>query len=364
MTRHNAENERVKRLYLTWLREAHGRSEATVDAAAAAIDRFQEHTRRKSFATFRREQAISFKHHMAEQRNPATGKPLSKSTLQSTAKALRAFFEWLSRERGYRKIQHADATYFNLTDNDARIASASRDRPAPTVDQVIRAIDAMPASTVLERRDRAVVAFSLLTAARDAAVVSARLKHVDLVGERFVQDAREVRTKRAKTFATIFYPVGDNVKQIVAAWLAELRDEHGFGPDDPVFPSSRMDLDQDRQFAAVGLAREPWASATPVREIFRRAFAAVGLPYFNPHSLRKTIVRLGYDLNLSAQELKAWSEGLGHDSVHTTLGSYGSLSDDERADTMRAIARRRNAEGDDPDELIRRLAAVIAKRRK
>jgi integrase/recombinase XerD len=40
MTKINAENERVKREYLIWLKEARGRSEATLDIAAAAIDRY------------------------------------------------------------------------------------------------------------------------------------------------------------------------------------------------------------------------------------------------------------------------------------------------------------------------------------
>ncbi len=102
VTKHHPENERVKRAYLIWLKEARGRSEPTLDIAAAAIDRFQEHTRNRDFRRCRPEQAASFKAHLARQTG-ASGKPLSKATLYGTLKALQAFFDWLSREPGYRQ---------------------------------------------------------------------------------------------------------------------------------------------------------------------------------------------------------------------------------------------------------------------
>ena len=44
-----------------------------------------------------------------------------------------------------------------------------------------------------------------------------------------------------------------------------------------------------------GLERDHWSSASPIRTIFRQAFVRAGLPYFNPHSFRKTLVQLGED---------------------------------------------------------------------
>ena len=74
MRKHNAENERMKREYLRWLKGAKGRSEATLDIAAAAIDRFEAQTGVRSFKTFRRDQAMSFKEHLAAERHRTTGK--------------------------------------------------------------------------------------------------------------------------------------------------------------------------------------------------------------------------------------------------------------------------------------------------
>jgi hypothetical protein len=47
---------------------------------------------------------------------------------------------------------------------------------------------------------------------------------------------------------------------------------------------------------------------------------------------------LAYELNLPPRQLKAWSQNMGHESVLTTLGSYGNLSPHEQADVMGSIA--------------------------
>ena len=75
MSKHNPNNERIKRQYFTYLNDAYGYSEATVDAVAKALDRFEEDTKRKDFKAYHYEQAIAFKRHLVEQRNQETGKP-------------------------------------------------------------------------------------------------------------------------------------------------------------------------------------------------------------------------------------------------------------------------------------------------
>ena len=45
MRKYNPENERIKRKYFAYLKEAKRHSEPTVDAAAKALSRFEEYTR-------------------------------------------------------------------------------------------------------------------------------------------------------------------------------------------------------------------------------------------------------------------------------------------------------------------------------
>ena len=139
------------------------------------------------------------------------------------------------------------------------------------------------------------------------------------------QDAREVQTKFSKTFTTYFFPVGDDVKAIIFDWVRYLKEDCKFGNDDPLFPKTLMGLDADQNFEAVGLSREHWSNASPIRQIFRDGFDLAGLPYFNPHSFRNTLVNLGKTLCKSPEEFKAWSQNLGHEEVLTTFINYGAV---------------------------------------
>ena len=91
-------------------------------------------------------------------------------------------------------------------------------------------------------------------------------------------------------------------------------------------------------FVAIGLARHGWATTAPVRDIFKRAFEAAGLPYFNPHSLRDMLVRHAMALNLSPEAMKAWSQNLGHSDVLTTFTSYGAVQAHLQGELIRQAA--------------------------
>ena len=364
MSTHNADNERIKRRFFTYLKEAARYSEDSVDAAAAAIARFEQHTRHRDFRRFHFEQAIAFKKSLVEQPSPVTGKPPSKATAKAILGHLHRFFFWLAGQSGYKsRFTYTDADYFNLSEKDCRVASASRPRPVPTLEQLHHVLDSMPADSLSERRNRAVFALILLTGARDSAVASFRLKHVDLANGSVFQDARDVRTKFSKTFTTCFFPVGGQAREILADWVNTLRKDLLWGEDDPLFPATRTALGATGQFEAVGLDRKPWADAGPIRAIFRAAFAAAELPYFNPHSVRNTLVRLGQAQCKSPEDLKVWSQNLGHAQVLTTLTSYGSVPYERQAEIFRGFQTEARARGLDEDAYQMILDALQAVRR-
>jgi hypothetical protein len=127
MTHHNSANERIKRQYFTYLADALGHSEQTIDAVAKAISRFEAYTRYKDFKRFHIEQAKAFKRDLADQRSQRSGEPLSKATLYATLTALKRFFVWLAGQPGYKsRISYSDAEYFNLSAKETRIAKATR----------------------------------------------------------------------------------------------------------------------------------------------------------------------------------------------------------------------------------------------
>jgi integrase/recombinase XerD len=110
-----------------------------------------------------------------------------------------------------------------------------------------------------------------------------------------------------------------------------------FSHDDPLFPKTKVANTKDKKFSACGVLKEHWATANPIREIFKRAFKKARIEYFNPHSFRDTLVRIGEQLCQSPEEFKAWSQNLGHQGVLTTLYSYGDVPDYRQAELIKKL---------------------------
>ena len=240
------------------------------------------------------------------------------------------------------------------------VVTARRERPAPTLEQIKHVLATMPAVTEIERRNRALVAFALLAGARDGALATLRLKHLDLAAGSVYQDARDVATKFSKSFTTDFFPVGPDVRQIVEDWVAYLRQQKLWGNDDPLFPpATRIDLGETRHFEATGIDRKAWSTASPIRAIFKQSFEVSGLPYFNPHSFRRTLAQLGETMCQTPEQFKAWSQNLGHEGVLTTFYSYGSVAERRQGEIIKNLAQPQGAPAGHADELAQALVRAM-----
>jgi integrase len=341
MSKLNPLNERIKRDFLRHQKNAHGKSEATLDATRKALARFEDYTGHRDFKTFRHEQAIGFKERLAETDGHRSGETLSRSTQTSTLAALKEFFRWLAWQPGFKsKIHVPDIEYFSPSNKDLATAKAAKLRDFPTLEQLRTVIGAMPSDTVIQRRNRALIAFVMLTGVRDRALVSLSLRHVDLTKSPPLvrQEPDRVHTKFSKTINTYFFPLGDDLNEIVRRWINELQKDHLFGPNDPLFPKTKMTQDEDKSFRAVGIEASHWCDASPVRAIFKLAFAKAGLPYFPPHSLRHTLGHLLHTICRTPREIKAWSQNLGHENVATTLTSYGTIDPHQQGEIIAGIS--------------------------
>jgi integrase len=231
----------------------------------------------------------------------------------------------------------------------ARIAKTRRTTPVPTLEQISYVLATMRSTTDVEMRNRALVAFTFLTGARDGAVASLKLKHVDLEQGHVFQDGRNVATKRGKSITTWFFPVGEEPLRIVTEWIGHLRGALLWGNDDPLFPKTKVGIGATGSFEALGLERGCWSSATPIREIFREAFTRAG-----PHSFRNTLAQLG-ERRCAAEAFKSWSQNLGHEGVLTTLTSYGAVEPARQAEIMRSMWQARAV----TDNFANRIAVAL-----
>lgn len=357
-----AKNERIKREYFDFLKEAKQQDEQSIDAVAKALARFEGYNAYKDFKSFKKQQAIGFKKKLAESVSDTTGQRLSKSTLFATCRHLKSFFQWLSMQAGYKSsVKYSDADYFNISAKDSRIARAKRPQRVPTIDEIETVIEAMPTSTAIELRDRALIAFTLLTGARDAATASLKIKHIDFDKNEVFQDGRDVNTKAGKTINTVFFPVGGQYREIVFEWVEYLQTELGFDDDSPLFPKSKSSLSSTGSAQASVLVPEHWANATPIRKVFKLAFERVELPYANPHSFRNTLAKFGEELCTTAETFKAWSQNLGHEGVLTTFYSYGEVQPERQSEIIQRLHEPAEIPARDAGEFAKAVARELAK---
>jgi site-specific recombinase XerD len=171
MSEVNLKNEVVKRQFFKWLKEANGCCNATVNSIEKAILIYEDFTRLADFTTFNSEKAIEFKKWL--QKREVKNKRLSLTTYCTYLRYLRKFFLWLSWQSGYKnKITIDTVDYLRALEKEERIATQYIPRNFPSLEYVIKLANSVNSRTEIDKRDRAIISFALLSGMRDKAIVS------------------------------------------------------------------------------------------------------------------------------------------------------------------------------------------------
>lgn len=361
MRNYTPKNERIKHEYYSYLKHAKQRAGSTINGIRKAIQRYEDYTGRKDFSTFNKEQAMGFVRHLAKQKTAKGDKPLGTPTKLTTLNALKEFFTFLAMQEGYkRKIRLTDIEYLSLTEKEERAARAPKVKKYPSLDQIRQALSAMPDKTVIDRRNRALVALTALTAMRVKALTTLRLKHVLLDKDPVLIDQRpdQVETKFSKAIFSYLLPVGDDLQDIFLAWIRELRGDLGYDDEAPVFPQTRRTHDENMAFQADGLEPLCWSTTAPVREIFKQAFEGAGLPYYHPHSFRHTLAHLMSQYCRTFEDLKAWSQNLGHETIQITAASYHKIDPERQGEILKGLSPSVSTDGN--QNIIKQMKELLA----
>jgi integrase len=250
---------------------------------------------------------------------------------------VKAFFLWLAGRQGFKRVlSYSDVEYFNNNRNDARAAHAQRPVEFPSTQAAYHAFQGMSEQAEMQRRDKAIFAFLMITGARDGAVASLRLKHINLVDGFVYQDGREVRTKGRKTIKTWFFPMHPDYLACFTAWVNYLRNDKMFGPEDALFPKPERRL-VNGKFTFDALSRKTYATGAKINEVFKAAFVQVQLHPYGAHSVRKTLGQELSDRNLPLDAQKAWSQNLGHEKFITTVSNYLPVSDQQQGALIKGL---------------------------
>ena len=209
----------------------------------------------------------------------------------------------------------------------------------------------MPSQTDVERRDRALVAFVIVTGGPRSR-------------GRFIPPGshRYRASRRGSGRAHRQDEVQQDIRNLVLPrWRRSGASRRGLGrvpgraetvgARDPLFPATEVGVGKTGLFAPTGLVRRTWSDASPIRRVFRQAFEHVGL-HFNPHGFRNTLAALGRDKCQTLAEMQAWAQNLGHESLTTTFGSYGKVASHEQGKLVRNCRQAEGRRGSQPDRLI------------
>src|SRR3989338_1370219 len=116
---------------------------------------------------------------------------------------LRVFFGWLSKQKGYKKIDQTAIDYLNLSKAEVKIATQPRKVEIPSLEDIKAVIECIKGSSEIEMRDKALISLMFLTGARISAVRTLPMKSFDK--DKLVIDqnpAFGVKTKFSKRIIT------------------------------------------------------------------------------------------------------------------------------------------------------------------
>lgn len=106
------------------------------------------------------------------------------------------------------------------------------------LDVALQAAGLLPGDDLLARRDRAIFCLAYVVTLRESALVTLRLRHIDINARVIHHDGRELRAKNGKDYTITWFPGTEAMWAFVRAWMEELV-ALGAGPDDALFPDAQ-----------------------------------------------------------------------------------------------------------------------------
>lgn len=361
MKKPNIKNERIKRRFYQDLKEAFGLSESTINNIARAILLYEDFTNNADFATYNSDKAKEFKEWLRERKY--RGKPITITTIHSYLRYLRKFFLWISKEAGYRsRINPSSVDYLRVSKKEERIATQSVSKPYPSLEDVRKLTDSIEINSEINFRDRALIAFTLLSGMRAKAIVTLPLVCFDEDKLIVSQDPKEkVATKFSKHITTVLFNFDNELLSYVIKWVKHLK-EKSFGSKDPLFPRSKLEQEKDALSFKTATEVEPvfWKGTAIIGKIFRKRAQDAGLHYYSPHTFRHLAVDLALKNCETGEQLKAISMNFGHEHVATTLSSYANFEPQRLSEILRNMDFS-GKPSESPKELMEMIKKLLKK---
>ena len=309
------------RILYDWQAYAGRYDPKTVQAHLVSIRHFEQFVGGRSFEKVSPKDVGAYRDHLVEIRSfPKENGGLSNSTVRHRASHLAGFFRWLRGQSGYRRLSSSIPDYFAMPRSASAQPLEKEGRAFPSMQNAWRMVELMPTRTIMQRRDRAMVAFAFTSGLRAGALTSLRMKHLNLQEQTVVQDANDMRAKNGKSYKASWFPRTDEFQKVFLHWVQELA-QLDFQAEDAIFPEAKYLTHRLPDVPVVA----PLGSSMVLQTAFLRASEPLG-QRFSPHSARHTLKALGAQICRTQEERKAWSMNLGHSDEQITERHYGKMS--------------------------------------
>lgn len=369
MTNSTHENELAKRRFFDYLKGGKGFDVKSVAKFAEAITQWQTFSEYADFSSFTKEKATAFREWLKTRDAKTDAGHLAMATQYNYLRRVKRFFKWLSEQPDYRnKVLKTDVDFLRLSMKDARIATSGTTKRMPTFDEVKKIIESIEVTNEIDKRDRAIICFALITGMRISAIATLKMKNFDKANKVIDQNPGDgVLTKNSKKILTTFFQIGwSEPERYFMEWYDHLV-QKGSKPDEPIFPSTLKGFSNENDYSKALVSGEFWSSSGGARKIFEKRCISAGLPYFHPHSFRHLVVSMMSKTRLTEEEKKAISMNLGHENVTTTFrayGGYGNMSGEDAVKIVQKITTGQNSEGiagfsDQERDALKKLASRL-----
>lgn len=333
----NLENVKIIRKYLDYLKEAEGLVKETVSDRASVIAHYEKFIDWRNFKVYNEKIAIQYKQSLIDYKN-SNDQPHLKNTIQNKLRAIRELHLWLYQQPGYRR--HINPLHINYLRLDRKtlnaIATSKKFKKTPTFEEAQILIRSISNNCEIDRRDRALIAFTFLTGIRANSLKLIKLGDVDL--KTFTVELNPLDgtdTKFGKYNVVCILPYDIKLLEYIVEWIEELLSLKKFKISDPLFPMTKMENSPGTYCLNPSEVKPQfWKKTSAINKIFRDRANQANLPYYPPHSFRRLHYQHGRKYATNMEQQSALSQNISHNSIEISESYYGNIPPPKRFEIL------------------------------
>lgn len=228
-----------------------------------------------------------------------------------------------------------------------------------TMSDFERLID-FPENNIIDKRDKALLCFLLLSAGRIDAIRTAPIGSFNTKNCDFIQNPQlGMKTKFSKYIDSTLFRFKQEYIDIIVNWVNLLVKDYKFGKSAPLFPKITVDYKDTSKYI---VTKEFYKNQGSISSILRKRFKNIGQKGFSAHKFRHLALETAWGLIRGGTQFKVVSQNVGHESMTTALKHYANMPPHEYKEIIRNIVPDDSEERLIKDVSTKELSEILAKR--